>query len=93
MLYAFGINPSLNECIICGNKNDLVFFDLHQGGCYCKNDSINSNIDKMNIWKEYYYEKKKFDKYSDYNFDELLDDIFIYYSIHASINLKNILNS
>lgn len=92
MLYVFGINPSLNECVICKNKNDLVFFDLKEGGCYCKNHSINSNTLKLNIWKEYYYDKKEFIEYSDCDFNQLLNDIFTYYNIHMSINLNNIMN-
>jgi DNA repair protein RecO (recombination protein O) len=92
MLYVFGINPSLNECVICKSKNNLVFFDLKEGGCYCNNHSMNSNIDRLNIWKEYYYDKKEFEEYSDTDFDQLLNEIFAYYNIHMSINLNNIMN-
>ncbi len=92
MLYVFGINPSLNECVICKSKNNLVFFDLKEGGCYCNNHSMNSNIDRLNIWKEYYYDKKEFEEYSYTDFDQLLNEIFAYYNIHMSINLNNIMN-
>lgn len=93
MLYVFGINPSLKECIICKRKDNLVFLDLNEGGAICKNDTINNNIEKLNLWTEYYYEKKELNEYTDTDFNLLLKEIFNYYNNHMSINLNNIMNS
>ncbi len=87
MLYVYGINPSLKECIICNSKSNLVFLDLNKGGAICSNCTINNNLDKLKIWNEYYYEKKEIEKYSDFDFEQLLKDIKLYYNIHLSINL------
>ena len=87
MLYTFGINPSLKECVNCHNKNNLVFIDILRGGALCSNCTVNNNIEKFKIWNEYYYEKKKIEEYNDVDFKLLLNDLKTYYNIHLSINL------
>ena len=86
MLYVFGIAPNLKSCVRCNNKN-LVSFSVISGGALCSNCS-RSDIEKLNIWKEYYYDKKEISLYSDYNFDNLLNDIKEYYNYHMGITLK-----
>ena len=86
MLYVFGIAPNLKTCVRCNNKN-LVSFSVTLGGALCNNCSV-SDIDKLNIWKEYYYDKKEIQDYTDCNFDDLLKEIKEYYNFHMGINLK-----
>lgn len=86
MLYIFGINPNLKTCVRCNNDN-LVSFSVHLGGALCNNCS-SQDLDYLNIWKEYYYDKKDIALYSDTDFNKLLNDIFLYYSYHMSIKLK-----
>lgn len=88
MLYPFGVNPSLKECVNCYNKSNLVFLDIARGGALCSNCTVNNTKEKLDIWKEYYYEKKKIEEYSDVDFKKLLKDISLYYNIHLSIDLK-----
>ena len=86
MLYNFGIAPNLKTCVRCNNK-ELVSFSVTSGGALCCNCS-NPNLDILNIWKEYYYDKKEIDEYSDIDFDKLLTDIKEYYIYHMGIKLK-----
>ncbi len=88
MLYVYGVNPSLKECVNCHNKANLVFLDIYRGGALCSSCTVNNTLDKLNIWNEYYYEKKKIEDYSDVDFKLLLKDIASYYSIHLSINIE-----
>lgn len=87
MLYIYGVNPQLKECVNCHNKNNLIYFDILRGGALCSNCSLNNTIDKLNIWNEYYYEKKELKEYSDVDFKMLFKDIKTYYNLHLSINL------
>ena len=93
MLYVYGVNPSLKECVNCHNKSNLINIDLLRGGALCSNCTLNNNIDKLNIWNEYYYEKKKIEEYSDVDFKLLLNDIKTYYNIHLSINIEKYLGA
>ncbi len=86
MLYNFGIAPNLKTCVRCNNK-ELVSFSVTSGGALCSNCST-PNLDVLNIWKEYYYDKKEIDEYSDVDFDKLLTDIKEYYIYHMGIKLK-----
>ncbi len=86
MLYPFGISPNLKSCVKCQNKHDLIAFDIAYGGALCKNCiDKNNNIE---IWNEYYYDKKDLKDYSDTDFTFLLNQIKNYYSYHLNIRLK-----
>ncbi|MBQ9124479.1 MAG: DNA repair protein RecO [Acholeplasmatales bacterium] len=84
ILYTFGVAPNLKTCVTCNNEN-INSFSINLGGALCKN--CGPKNDKLNIWNEYYYDKKSIDEYQDVDFDNLLKDIYKYYSIHANINL------
>ncbi len=86
MLYAFGVNPELKKCIKCSNTN-LIDFVPKLGGALCNRCSSNYNKLLQN-WREYYYQKKNINEYSDCDFDLLLNEISSYYSYHLSIYLK-----
>lgn len=88
MLYIYGVNPSLKECVNCHNKDNLVFFDIQRGGALCFNCTLNNTKEKLDIWTEYYYDKKDINDYTDIDFDKLLKDIGSYYNIHLSINIE-----
>jgi len=87
MLYTFGVTPNLKSCIKCGSTN-IQFLSISQGECYCNSCTSYNNIDKYKIWYEYYYDKKNIEDYTDIDFDNLLNDIYIYYGNHVHINLK-----
>lgn len=87
MTYAFGINPNLNECVICKRKDNLVNFDINHGGALCSNCSKNK-IELYQIIKEYYYKKDNFDNYNNYEFKELIKIFLDYYLINSNIKLK-----
>ena len=86
MLYPFGITPNLKSCIKCGNTSNLIFIDINLGGALCSN-CINE-FNNINIWNEYYYEKKKLELYSDSDFKILLNQLRNYYSNYLNIKLK-----
>ncbi len=86
MLFTFGVSPNLKSCVKCGNKNNLVSFDIPLGGALCNNCS-NLN-DNLNIWNEYYYDKKELNKYSDTDFEFLINQIKNFYLYHLNIKLN-----
>lgn len=86
MLYVFGVQPSLKKCSCCGRENNL-FLCVNNGLSYCSN-CYNNKSDLIDIWKEYYYDKKNIEEYSNTSFDELLDEIKKYYNIFVNITLK-----
>lgn len=88
MTYVFGVNPVLGHCINCGNTQNLFSFSISLGTVLCRSCSTNSNSNYLEIWKEYYQDKKGFDEYSNVDFDELLFDILKYYQMHVNIDLK-----
>lgn len=89
MLYIFGIQPNFKECLRCKSIYPS-FFSIRDGGFYCNNCLKKNNIEVYKIWKEYYFDKKDISEYSDCDFDAFLDDIYMYYQIHAHIYLKNL---
>ena len=86
LLYVFGIAPNLKTCVRC-NSNIIVSISISSGGALCDKCST-PDIEYLNIWKEYYYDKKDFNLYSDTNYDKLIKDIRDYYSYHLGINLR-----
>jgi len=85
MLYAFGINPELKKCVRCGNAN-IVGFSIESGGALCANHSKPDS--NLAIWKEYYFEKKNIDSYTDTDFELLLNSVYSFYMYHTGINLR-----
>lgn len=88
MLYIFGVNPQLKQCVSCGSVKPEVFSISHGGGL-CMNCSTAKQTSTFSAWKEYYFDKKKIEQYSDTNYDVLLDEIVLYYSRYVNINFKN----
>ena len=86
MTYNFGVSPKLDSCINCKNNN-VSFFSVKRGSAMC-DSCIEGYKDDLNIWLEYYKDKKIFNEYSNYDYHELLKRINEYYLIHAHINLK-----
>lgn len=85
MLYAFGINPNLKECINCNNTK-IIDFNVSLGGALCNNCSHNRS-NTINLWKEYYYDKKEIKDYSDVT-EELVKEVLLFYKLHLSMNIK-----
>ena len=86
LLYAFGVNPILKECINCKNTN-LIDFNPRLGGTLCNNCS-NHKSETLKYWKIYYYQKKEIDSFPDCDFDLLLNEIKLYYQFHLSIKIN-----
>lgn len=86
LLYAFGVNPILKECINCKNTN-LIDFNPRLGGSLCNNCS-NHKSETLKYWKIYYYQKKEIDSFPDCDFDLLLNEIKLYYQFHLSIKIN-----
>lgn len=87
MLYAFGVNPMLKHCVCC-NSSDVFTFSIINAGALCKGCSNTSDSRLLNIWTEYYYDKKELSSFSDTNFDILLADIKKYYLNYVNLDLK-----
>ena len=77
MLYVFGVNPNLET------KNNEMYFDPIKGHA---SELTGSN--NLKIWKEYYYDKKDIDSYTDCDFNNLYNEIKLYYNYHIDINIK-----
>ncbi|HKM30132.1 MAG TPA: DNA repair protein RecO [Bacilli bacterium] len=35
LLFLLGVGPTFSKCVVCGTKDDLVFFDFYSGGMKC----------------------------------------------------------
>ncbi len=86
LLYAFGVNPILKECIKCKGK-DVIDFIPRVGGALCSN-CTNHKSETLKYWKYYYYQKEDIETYPDCDFDLLLNEIKIYYQFHLSIKIN-----
>ncbi|MCR5349585.1 MAG: DNA repair protein RecO [Acholeplasmatales bacterium] len=82
ILYVFGVAPNLKEDIDTHSKN-IKYFDPILGGA-----KENFGSDTLNIWQEYYYDKKDINSYTECNYDKLYNEIKIYYNYHVPINIK-----
>ena len=88
MLYVFGVAPNLKTCSICENLNP-TFFKVSNGGAICNNCISTMKYPwLLEAWREYYYKKKDFNEYNDYDFDILLKSIESFYNVHAHIKLN-----
>ena len=55
-----GILFSLDSCVVCGNKNNIVTIDADKGGFVCKNCVANEvivDIKVIKMMRMYYYVK------------------------------------
>lgn len=88
MTYVFGVHPILNSCVSCGAMNNLFSFSWTLAAVTCKDCTPNNKSNELEIWKEYYQEKKDIREYSNTDFDKLLVEICKYYQKHVNIDLK-----
>lgn len=88
MLYIFGVNPQLRKCVHCGCSEPEVF-SISQGGGLCRNCSTTKVKSTFSAWKEYYFDKKQIEEYTDTNYGDLLDEVFSYYTKYVNITFKN----
>ena len=58
LLEYLGIKPVINQCVSCGNKNDIVTISSYKGGYLCK-DCVGSeyiyHIKTMKLIRMFYY--------------------------------------
>ena len=86
--YSFGVAPNLKSCTKCNSTTNLTTFSVDSGGALCSRCSHSNNIELLNIFKEYYYEKKDLSTYNECNYSELLRVIDRYYKAHIHISLR-----
>lgn len=92
MLYFLGINPSFNECIFCGRKDNLIGLSLKIGGMECflhkSEDNIGSEATK--IIQHLYLDKDFSLRIDDDNAIKIINDyVETYYENHFSEVLKS----
>ena len=93
MLYIFGVKPTFDECVLCGDKT-LVNWSIHSGGALCnKCSNYNEASMKHLSWFKKIYNAKDYneDLYNDIDYNELIKEISSYYSLHVNMKLKQII--
>lgn len=95
MLDFLGIRPVIDECVNCGNKQDIVTISSYRGGYLCKNcvhgEAI-VNIKTIKLLRMFYYvDISKIDKLeiADNIKHELALFIYDYYDRYSGIYLKS----
>lgn len=93
ILYAFGVQPVLKKCVVCGNNPH--YFSIKNGGAICNNhynNSCESNHIYNMIYDFYYFDIKNgnLEILKKYDLNLLFKIITIYYNDHVNINLKGI---
>ena len=95
MLDFLGIRPIIDECVNCGNKNDIVTISSYRGGYLCKNcakGEVIVNIKTIKLLRMFYYvDISKISKLevSDNVKEELSKFIYDYYDRYSGIYLKS----
>jgi len=95
MLEFLGIKPVIDECVNCGNKNDIITISSYRGGYLCKNCSKEEAIVDIRTIKLlrlfYYVDIAKINKLdiSDNVQKELSTFIYDYYDRYSGIYLKS----
>ncbi len=95
MLDFLGIKPVIDECVVCGNKNDIVTISSYRGGYLCRNclhDEVIVDIRTIKLLRMFYYvDIAKISKLevSDNVKRELSRFITDYYDRYAGLYLKS----
>ena len=95
MLDFLGIRPVIDECVNCGNKNDIVTISSYRGGYLCKNCAMGEvivNIKTIKLLRMFYYvDISKITKLdvADNIKEELSKFIYDYYDRYSGIYLKS----
>lgn len=95
MLDFLGIRPVIDECVNCGNKQDIVTISSYRGGYLCKNctkGEVITNIKTVKLLRMFYYvDISKITKLdvSDNVQSELSRFIYDYYDRYSGIYLKS----
>ena len=95
MLDYLGIRPVIDECVNCGNKNDIVTISSYRGGYLCKNCVKNEtvvNIKTVKLLRMFFY--VDIDKISKLDISdnvrmELSQFISDYYDRYSGLYLKS----
>ena len=95
LLDYLGVSLSLDECVLCGNKNDLITIDITNGGVICKEcytDGYimnNKALHLMSLLKKVQLGKLETLEITDDDiFKEIDKFIYEYYSNYTGIYLK-----
>ena len=94
-LYLLGIAPSLNACVNCGKKENLLGFVFARGGMICRNcyktsDSIYDKDVTVDIIKLYYTKLDALKENEfDINYNGIKDFYIRYYSEYLGYNSKS----
>lgn len=95
MLDFLGIRPVIDECVICGNKSDIVTISSYRGGYLCKNclhGEVITNIKTVKLLRMFYYiDISKITKLevSENVQEELSKFIYDYYDRYSGLYLKS----
>ncbi len=95
MLDFLGIRPVIDECVNCGNKDDIVTISSYRGGYLCKNcaqGEVLVNIKTIKLLRMFYYvDISKISKIevADNIKAELSRFIYDYYDRYSGIYLKS----
>lgn len=94
MLAVFGVRPAFQACVRCG-KSSIVGFSVVDGGALC-DECMNSSEKDLILFQELkaLYEDRQFKEelFSSFHYDLLIDSLYQYYMIHASLRLKSYKN-
>jgi len=95
MLDFLGIRPVIDECVNCGNKDDIVTISSYRGGYLCKNccqGEVITNIKTIKLLRMFYYvDISKISKIevADNIKQELSRFIYDYYDRYSGLYLKS----
>lgn len=95
MLDSLGIRPVIDECVNCGNKQDIVTISSYRGGYLCKNctkGEVITDIKTVKLLRMFYYvDISKITKLdvSDNVKKELSQFIYDYYDRYSGLYLKS----
>jgi len=95
LLNYLGIKPVIDQCVTCGNKNDIVTISSYRGGYLCKNcyhGELVTNIKTIKLLRMFFYvDIKKITKLEIANNikQELYNFINDYYERYSGLLLKS----
>lgn len=90
MLAVFGIKPELRKCVRCASPK-FVDFSIFEGGALCDSCSIyhERNCNLLKDFQQLYYLNGYQNLSLMLSYDEVLNEIYQYYAIHANFKLKD----